>query len=226
MRLSNARLRRRQTTLIYPDHRLPLWLTGDATPAFARTDCQTMALVQGYCSALSSPPSSPVARNVNSASVNLACDISQRARRANSCGTRTSLRRASPKRDESVITIAGTPSPRIIVASTCAEATSGRVATTSQVKSEVDVMVSSNDEVERRGAVSMSSEADLSRTSTHSLGSPKMPPPSSLEPIVSGSACRSPHACRSKTTAHRLQRLCRAPDTVLQLALTIANRSS
>jgi hypothetical protein len=32
MRLSDAGLRRRKTKLIYPNHRLPPWLTGDATP--------------------------------------------------------------------------------------------------------------------------------------------------------------------------------------------------
>ena len=32
MRLSDAGLRCRQTKLIYPDHRLPPWLTEDATP--------------------------------------------------------------------------------------------------------------------------------------------------------------------------------------------------
>src|ERR1700722_11098452 len=32
MRLSDAGLRRRQRKLIYPDHRLPPWLTEDATP--------------------------------------------------------------------------------------------------------------------------------------------------------------------------------------------------
>jgi hypothetical protein len=32
MRLSDAGLRWRQTKLIYPDHRLPLWLNEDATP--------------------------------------------------------------------------------------------------------------------------------------------------------------------------------------------------
>jgi len=31
MRLSDAGLRRRQTKLIYPNHRLPPWLTEDAT---------------------------------------------------------------------------------------------------------------------------------------------------------------------------------------------------
>jgi hypothetical protein len=31
MRLSDAGLRRRQSKLIYPNHRLPPWLTGDAT---------------------------------------------------------------------------------------------------------------------------------------------------------------------------------------------------
>jgi hypothetical protein len=32
MRLSDARLRRRQTKLVYPDYRLPPWLTEDANP--------------------------------------------------------------------------------------------------------------------------------------------------------------------------------------------------
>jgi hypothetical protein len=31
IRLSDARVRRRKTKLIYPDHRLPPWLTEDAT---------------------------------------------------------------------------------------------------------------------------------------------------------------------------------------------------
>jgi hypothetical protein len=39
MRLSDARVRRHQTKLIYPDHRLPPWLTENDTPAIARTDC-------------------------------------------------------------------------------------------------------------------------------------------------------------------------------------------
>src|ERR1700733_2708095 len=38
MRLSDAGMRRRQTKLIYPDHRLPPWLSEDTTPALARTD--------------------------------------------------------------------------------------------------------------------------------------------------------------------------------------------
>jgi hypothetical protein len=37
MRLSDAGLRCRQTKLIYPNHRLPPWLTKAATPAIART---------------------------------------------------------------------------------------------------------------------------------------------------------------------------------------------
>jgi hypothetical protein len=37
--LSDARLRRRQTNLIYLDHRSTPWLTEDATPRFAQTDC-------------------------------------------------------------------------------------------------------------------------------------------------------------------------------------------
>jgi len=32
MRLSDAQVRRRQTKLIYPNHRLPPWLIEDATP--------------------------------------------------------------------------------------------------------------------------------------------------------------------------------------------------
>jgi hypothetical protein len=32
MRLSDARLRRHQSKLIYPDHRLPPWFTEDDTP--------------------------------------------------------------------------------------------------------------------------------------------------------------------------------------------------
>jgi hypothetical protein len=32
MRLSDARLRRRQTKLLYPNHRSPPWLTEAATP--------------------------------------------------------------------------------------------------------------------------------------------------------------------------------------------------
>jgi hypothetical protein len=39
IRLSDARVRRHQTKLIYPKHRLPPWLTEDTTPAIARTDC-------------------------------------------------------------------------------------------------------------------------------------------------------------------------------------------
>ena len=39
MRLSDGGLRQRQTKLIYPDHRLPPWLTEVTTPAIARTDC-------------------------------------------------------------------------------------------------------------------------------------------------------------------------------------------
>jgi hypothetical protein len=39
MRLNDARLRQRQTKLLYPNHRLPPWLTEDDTPAIARTDC-------------------------------------------------------------------------------------------------------------------------------------------------------------------------------------------
>jgi hypothetical protein len=39
MRLSDAGLRRRQTKLVYLNHRLPPWLTEDASPAIARTDC-------------------------------------------------------------------------------------------------------------------------------------------------------------------------------------------
>src|SRR5450631_1079564 len=39
IRLSDARLRRRKTKLIYPDHRPTPWLTEDDTPAIARTDC-------------------------------------------------------------------------------------------------------------------------------------------------------------------------------------------
>ena len=38
MRLSDAGVRR-QTMLIYPNHRLPPWLSEDATGAIARTDC-------------------------------------------------------------------------------------------------------------------------------------------------------------------------------------------
>ena len=38
VRLSDAGLRRRQTNALYPDHRLPPWLTEDA-PAIAGTDC-------------------------------------------------------------------------------------------------------------------------------------------------------------------------------------------
>jgi hypothetical protein len=32
MKLSDARVRRRRTKLIYPNHRLPPWLIEDATP--------------------------------------------------------------------------------------------------------------------------------------------------------------------------------------------------
>ena len=39
MRLSDAGLRRRQTKLIYPNHRFPPWLTEDTTPEIVRTDC-------------------------------------------------------------------------------------------------------------------------------------------------------------------------------------------
>jgi len=39
MRLSGAGVRRRQTKLLYLNHRLPPWLTEDATAAIARTDC-------------------------------------------------------------------------------------------------------------------------------------------------------------------------------------------
>jgi hypothetical protein len=39
IRLSDAGLRRRQTKLFYPIHRLSPWLNGDGTPAIARTDC-------------------------------------------------------------------------------------------------------------------------------------------------------------------------------------------
>jgi hypothetical protein len=38
MRLSDARVRSRQTKLIYPNHRLPPWLIEDTNPAIARTD--------------------------------------------------------------------------------------------------------------------------------------------------------------------------------------------
>ena len=37
MRLSDAGLRRVQTKPLYLNHRLPPWLTEDATPAIART---------------------------------------------------------------------------------------------------------------------------------------------------------------------------------------------
>jgi hypothetical protein len=113
-------------------------------PAIASTDCLTMRLVRGYRSALSPPSSSPVARNVNSASVNWACDISQRARCANSDGTRISQRRASPNNEVSLTTSTGTPSARNRAAIVCAEGTSEKVATTSHAKFEVDDMISSN----------------------------------------------------------------------------------
>src|SRR5258708_9490291 len=38
MRWSDARLRRRETKLLYPNHRSTPWLPEDATPAIARTD--------------------------------------------------------------------------------------------------------------------------------------------------------------------------------------------
>ncbi len=46
--------------------------------------------------------------------------------------------------------------------------------------------VSSNDEIERRAGALIANEADLSQSSTPSLGSPKTRSPRSLEPIVSG----------------------------------------
>jgi hypothetical protein len=39
IRLRDAGMGRRQTELIYPDHRFPPWPTEDPTPAIARTDC-------------------------------------------------------------------------------------------------------------------------------------------------------------------------------------------
>jgi hypothetical protein len=39
MRLSDAGLRQRQTKLSYAKHRPTPWLTEDAAPAIARTDC-------------------------------------------------------------------------------------------------------------------------------------------------------------------------------------------
>jgi hypothetical protein len=39
MRLSDARLRREPTKLIYPNHLPSPLLTEDASPAIARTDC-------------------------------------------------------------------------------------------------------------------------------------------------------------------------------------------
>jgi hypothetical protein len=46
MRLSDAGLRRHQTKLLYPDHRLPPWLTEDATarslePIVRLASCET-----------------------------------------------------------------------------------------------------------------------------------------------------------------------------------------
>jgi hypothetical protein len=38
MRLSDAQVRWGKTKLLYLNHRLPPWLTEDATPAIARTD--------------------------------------------------------------------------------------------------------------------------------------------------------------------------------------------
>jgi hypothetical protein len=122
------------------------------------------------------PSSSPVARYVNSVSVNWACDISQRARCANSDGTRTSQWRASPKSDVSPTTSAGTPSPRNITSIAWAEAASEKDATTSQDEFEVDGMGTSNDKVERRGDAPPRNEADLSKSSTPLLGSSQTRP--------------------------------------------------
>src|SRR5580698_6576103 len=97
-----------------------------------------MRLAQNHFSAPSLPPSSPVARYVNSASVNSACDKIHRARCATSRGTRISQPFASPNKGFPKISLAGRPSRLKSVTITCPEDTSEKVATTTHSEFEGD----------------------------------------------------------------------------------------
>src|SRR5579859_6762152 len=97
-----------------------------------------MRLAQNHFSVPSVLPSSPVARYVNSVSVNSACDKIHRARCATSRGTQISQLFASPNRGFPKISSAGRPSRLKSVTITCPEETSEKVATTCQSKFEVD----------------------------------------------------------------------------------------
>jgi hypothetical protein len=55
MRLSDAGLRRRQTELIYPDHRLPPWLTEDATRDRSNRLLDTISLTRDSVPRFSQP---------------------------------------------------------------------------------------------------------------------------------------------------------------------------
>ena len=82
--------------------RFPELASQEMHPTIRPGDLSDDAPDSNYFSALSPPSSSPVARNLNSASVNWACDTSQRARCANSGGTRISQWRASPSSEVSL----------------------------------------------------------------------------------------------------------------------------
>src|SRR5258706_14047358 len=61
MWLSDARLRRYKTKMICPDHRPLPWLTEDANPAVAQTDCQGEGLP--YLAMYSAESARPVSRS-------------------------------------------------------------------------------------------------------------------------------------------------------------------